>query len=98
MAHHSLLFPRAIRSAREKRQWTQAELAQRMEVSQSTISFWERGLEKPTLEHQVKLVTLMPEVFERLAEQELDFLNRLYQLERAVHGGKCRCQECGCAG
>lgn len=98
MTHASLLLPGAIRLARERRQWTQIELAQRLDVSQSTISFWERGVETPSLEHQVRLVTLLPEIFERLAEQELDILNRLYRLERAVYGGKCSCQGCACSG
>lgn len=93
----SLLLPRAIRTAREKRKWTQTDLAQRLDVSQSTISFWERGVEKPSLDHQVKLVTLLPEIFEQLAEQEFDILSRLYRLERAVYGGKCSCQGCGCS-
>lgn len=96
MVQKSLLLPRAIFAARQKRQWTQAELAGFLGVSQGTISFWERGIETPSLEHQVKLVTLLPEIFEQLAEQEVDILARLYQLERAVFGGKCSCQGCGC--
>jgi len=98
MAQKSLLLPQAIRTAREKRQWTQAELANRLEVSQGTISFWERGVEVPSLEHQVQLVTLLPEIFEQMAEREIDILARLYRLERAVYAGKCSCLGCGCAG
>ena len=94
MSKKSMLLPRAIREAREKRHWTQVELAQRVNVSQSTVSFWERGIETPALAHQVKLVTLMPEIFEHLAELETNLLARLYQLERAI--GRCSCQGCGC--
>lgn len=97
MSRKSLLLPKAIRKARESRGWTQAELARHMNVSQGTISFWERGIESPSLEHRIALVTLMPEIFAQLAEQELDMVARLYQLERTVHGGKCVCQGCGCA-
>jgi transcriptional regulator with XRE-family HTH domain len=98
MAQKSLLFPRAILTARISRQWTQTDLAERLQVSQGTISFWERGIETPSLEHQVRLVTLMPEIFEQLAEQEVDIISRLYRLERSVYGGKCSCQGCGCGG
>lgn len=97
VARKSLLLPKAIRKARRNRRWTQAELAQRLNVSQGTISFWERGVESPSLEHQIQLVTLMPEIFAQLADQEADIVARLYRLERAIHSGKCVCQGCGCA-
>ena len=97
MSEKSLLLPQAISLARKQRQWTQNELAKRLNISQTTISFWERGIETPSLEHRVQLVTLMPEVFEQLARKETDILTRLYRLERAVHGGKCTCTGCGCS-
>lgn len=97
MAEKSLLLPKAISTARKQRRWTQKELAERLQLSQSTISFWERGVETPSLDHKVQLVTLMPEVFEQLARKEIDILTRLYQLERAVYGGKCSCKGCGCS-
>ena len=95
MQHKSLLLPKAIRQARQKHHWTQIDLAQRMEVSQGTISFWERGIESPSLEHQIELVTLLPEIFEQLAREESSIIARLYQLERAL--GKCSCKGCDCS-
>lgn len=94
----SLLLSQAIRIAREQRQWTQTELAEGIGVSQSTISFWERGVETPSLEHQVQLVTLLPEILEWLAEQESGLLARLYRLERQAESGRCQCGPCGCTG
>jgi transcriptional regulator with XRE-family HTH domain len=91
-----MLLPQAIRNARQKRHWTQTDLAKRLNVSQGAISFWERGLESPSLEHLVALVTLLPEIFEQLARQEAQILARLYNLERAVNSGKCTCRDCGC--
>lgn len=96
MVESSLILCRAIRQARQERGWTQIELARRMEVSQGTISFWERGVETPSLAHQIKLVTLLPEIFEQLTKQQTELLARLYQLERTL--GKCSCQGCGCTG
>ena len=98
MHPRSMLLPRAIRQAREALQWTQMALATQLSVSQSTISFWERGVETPSLEHLVELATVMPEIFDQLAQQEADILARLYRLERMVHGGQCLCQACNCGG
>ena len=98
MTRASMLLPQAIRHARQKRRWTQIDLAQQLNVSQGTISFWERGIESPSLEHLIALVTLLPEIFEQLARQEAQLLARLYKLERVVNSGKCNCRGCGCAG
>ena len=98
MLNTPLLLPKAIREARQKRKWTQTELAKRLQVSQGTISFWERSIETPSLDHLVELVKLMPEIFEKLAQQEANILARLYQLEHVVYEGKCSCQGCGCSG
>jgi transcriptional regulator with XRE-family HTH domain len=93
-----MLLPKAIRNARQKRHWTQIDLAQQLNVSQGAISFWESGIESPSLEHLITLVTLLPEIFEQLAQQEAQILARLYNLERAVNSGKCTCRGCGCTG
>ena len=87
----------AIRIAREKRRWTQKELAQELNVSQSTISFWENGVEFPSLIHQIKLIEVMPDILTALAIQELQVLDRLQSLERTGFEGKCSCKECNCS-
>ncbi len=95
MVTKSLLLPRAIREARKKCGLTQAEMAEQLGVSQATISFWENGTETPTLDNQVKLVNLVPDIFNLLAEQETHLLTRLYQLERAAFGDSCSCERKG---
>lgn len=87
----------AIRIAREKRGWTQIELAKRLQVSQGTISFWENSVEFPSLNHQLRLVELMPDILMALAFQELHLLDRVQALERLVFDGKCGCSGCGCS-
>jgi transcriptional regulator with XRE-family HTH domain len=91
-----LLLPRAIRQAREQRGWTQTMLAERLGISQAAVSFWERGIETPSVENQVQLVTVLPEIFEEMSQQVTSILSRLYRLERVVHGGQCRCSGCDC--
>lgn len=83
--------------AREKRGWTQQELADRLQVTQSAVSFWENGVEVPSLPHQVGLIEMMPDILTALAIRELALLDRLQTLERAVFGGKCGCEGCGCS-
>ncbi len=97
MNEKSMLYSRAIRAAREQKGLTQVDLAEQLGVSQSTISFWERGIEAPSLENQVKLVTLIPEIIDLLAENEAQLLSRLYQLERALYGDGCSCERKGVA-
>lgn len=87
----------AIRVAREKRRWTQTELANRLQVSQGTISFWENGVEIPSLNHQLQIIELMPDILMALAIQELHLLDRVQSLERIVFNGKCGCEGCGCS-
>lgn len=87
----------AIRVAREKRRWTQTDLARKLSVTQGTISFWENGVELPSLAHQVQLVEVMPDILTALAIQELNLLDRVQTLERIVFDGKCGCQGCDCS-
>lgn len=87
----------AIRVAREKRRWTQTDLAARLDVSQGTVSFWENGKEIPSLTHQLQLIEQMPDILTALAFQELHLLDRVQSLERIVFNGKCGCRGCGCS-
>lgn len=86
----------AIRVAREKRSWTQNDLALKVQVTQGTISFWENNVEMPSLVHQLHLIELMPDILTALAFQELNLLDRIQTLERVIFNGKCGCQGCEC--
>lgn len=87
----------AVRIARKKRGWTQSDLAKKMAVTQGTISFWENQVEIPSLDHQLRLIELMPDMLTALAIQELHVLDRLQALERIVFEGKCACEGCDCS-
>jgi transcriptional regulator with XRE-family HTH domain len=86
----------AILNGRRERGWTQTDLAARLEVSQSTVSFWENAVEVPSLEHKMRLVELMPEVLAALTDDVLGLFDRIQALERAVFNGKCACANCNC--
>ena len=87
----------ALRAARRKRRLTQAELAARIGVTQGAISFWENGVQAPTVEHLIALALELPEVVESLHGRERALLQRLLQLERELFAGRCACRGCGCA-
>ena len=87
----------AIRVARGKHGWTQIDLANRLGVTQGTISFWENGVEIPSLSHQVRLIEVMPDILTAIAIQELNLLDRVQALERVVFNGKCGCDGCSCS-
>jgi len=90
-------FARALNRARKEHGWSQEYLAADLAVSQATVSFWERGVEYPSLEHLAGLVGLMPEVLLYAHEEELDLIRRLMWAERLAFGGGCSCQGCGCS-
>jgi transcriptional regulator with XRE-family HTH domain len=97
MDQKSSEFSNAVRTIRKDNQITQIELARLVGVTQSTISFWERGVEIPSFEHQVKLLSLFPEIFHRLDEEDRQSFDQVLGLERAIHNGKCTCPGCNCS-
>lgn len=88
---------RTMRELRLQRNWTQAELAEKLNVTQGTISFWENGVETPSLSNQLQILEVMPEILTTIAEQELRLLDQVQALERQLFGGKCSCENCNCS-
>jgi CO dehydrogenase maturation factor len=86
----------AIRAARLARELTQGDLATRVGVSQGTISFWENGVETPSLEHIISLALELPELVEQFPERERQLLQRILRLERELFTGRCACKGCTC--
>jgi len=85
-----------IRSARMERQLTQGDLAAKIGVTQSTVSFWERGIEAPTIEHLILLALELPEIIETFDGRERELLQRVLRLERELFAGRCSCAGCSC--
>ena len=67
-----------------------------MGVTQSTISFWERGIEIPTIEHVIMLALELPTVVESFSGRERELLQRVLRLERDLFAGRCACSGCRC--
>jgi len=55
-----------IARVRQRQGWSQAALAQRLEVNRHSLGKWERGLRPPTLEHLVALLEVLETTFEEL--------------------------------
>ena len=87
---------RVIRAARMERTLTQGELATRIGVSQGTISFWEHGVEVPTVEHVLILALELPAIVEHFNERERALFQRVLRLERELFAGRCACTGCSC--
>lgn len=87
---------RALRAARWQRRMSQGALAQRLGVSQPTVSFWERGVETPSVENLIALVAEFPEVLGSIDERERELLRRLLRVERHLFDGRCACVDCSC--
>ena len=87
---------RAIRAARVRHQLTQRQLAERIGANQSAVSFWESGVESPTVEHLIALAAELPDIVESFAGRERELLRRLLRLERELYGGRCVCAGCTC--
>lgn len=85
-----------IRNARRNHGLTQKDLAERIGVSQGTISFWENSVEAPTLEHLIRLALEFPDVVESFQGRERELLQRVLRLERELFDGKCACKNCAC--
>jgi hypothetical protein len=68
----------------------------RLGVSQTTVSFWERGVDLPRVEHIITLAVELPTIVESLPERERDLLKRLLRIEREVFHGRCACAGCAC--
>ena len=96
MAAEGSSFPGALRLARLERRLTQEGLAAQVGVAQSAISFWERGVETPTVEHLIGLALALPEVVESFDGRERELLQRVLRLERDLFAGRCACAGCTC--
>lgn len=89
-------FGRALRKARTERGWSQQRLADEIDVSQVTVSYWERGEAYPTFAHLASLGGVLPHVLRYAHSEELELLRRLMRAERVVFSGSCSCEGCRC--
>lgn len=96
MSTHNQSLAYVIRTVRQTQAMTQGELAARVGVNQSTVSFWERGIEIPTVEHLIQLALVLPEIVESLEGRERVLLMRVLRLERDLFPGRCACSGCKC--
>jgi transcriptional regulator with XRE-family HTH domain len=86
----------ALRVARQRANLSQGALAARLGVSQGTISFWERDVELPTLDHLLKLLVEFPELLDAVRTHNHEMLMQLRRIERIVFNGQCACENCNC--
>lgn len=71
-------------------------MAERLEVSQTTVSFWESGTESPRIHNLIALAAELPGILDSLGPRELELLRKAVQLERRLFMGRCGCPGCSC--
>ena len=96
MSSEMRALAQAIRAARTTEGLTQGELAARIGVSQSAVSFWENGAETPKIEHLILLALELPAIVGSFDGRERDLLERVLRLERTLFTGRCACAGCTC--
>ncbi len=52
------MLPERIKELRLQREWSQAELARRLNVTRSSVNAWEMGISAPTTQYVVELAGL----------------------------------------
>lgn len=86
----------AIRNARVRAELSQGEVAARLRITQGTVSFWERDIETPTLDHLIKLLAVFPDLLGDIRVHRTEVIQQLRQIERALFNGQCACEHCDC--
>jgi transcriptional regulator with XRE-family HTH domain len=71
-----LYVPLLIRERRDRRGWSQGELADQVGVTRNTINRWERGWNPPTLPQRRKLSEVLGGTVDEYEWAEADFERR----------------------
>lgn len=59
-------FPEILKALRTQRKWSQSDLAERLNISKSTVSMYEQGLREPNF----KTLNMLADIF----QVDLDYL------------------------
>ena len=74
---------RNLQKARESKNWTQVKLANEIEVSQQSITYYETGTRVPSLEVAEKLSKVLGVSINYLLGDNDEFTKKYYELSRA---------------
>lgn len=72
-------FSNKLKSEREKRGWSQEELAQKLYVSRQSVSKWENGKNYPSIEVIIDLSNLFDITIDALLKNDEDLKEKIIQ-------------------
>ena len=76
-------FSELLKKRRKKIKLTQAQIAEKLDISQQAYASWERGVKKPTQENLVKIAQVLDVTVDYLvgnSEERLDNIELLFRM------------------
>ena len=76
-------FAERLKALRKQVQLTQAQIAEKLDISQQAYASWERGVKKPTQENLVKIAQVLNVSVDYLvgnSEEKLDNIELLFRM------------------
>ncbi|MDN3427187.1 helix-turn-helix domain-containing protein [Planococcus notacanthi] len=74
-----MIFSERLKSEREKKGWSQAELAEKIHVSRQSVSKWETGKNYPTIEVIIDLSDLFDITIDELLRSDKELKDKVIQ-------------------
>lgn len=75
----AMIFSERLKSEREKKGWSQAELAEKIHVSRQSVSKWETGKNYPTIEVIIDLSDLFGITIDELLRSDKELKDKVIQ-------------------
>lgn len=76
---NAMIFSERLKSEREKKGWSQAELAEKIHVSRQSVSKWETGKNYPTIEVIIDLSDLFGITIDELLRSDKELKDKVIQ-------------------
>lgn len=76
---NAIIFSERLKSEREKKGWSQAELAEKIHVSRQSVSKWETGKNYPTIEVIIDLSDLFGITIDELLRSDKELKDKVIQ-------------------
>ncbi|MDN3499468.1 helix-turn-helix transcriptional regulator [Microbacterium sp. APC 3898] len=76
---NAMIFSERLKSEREKKGWSQAELAEKIHVSRQSVSKWETGKNYPTIEVIIDLSDLFDITIDELLRSDKELKDKVIQ-------------------
>ncbi|GKV68638.1 hypothetical protein NCCP2716_11360 [Sporosarcina sp. NCCP-2716] len=76
---NTMIFGERLKREREKRNWSQVDLAEKIYVSRQSVSKWETGKNYPSIEVIIELSNLFDITIDELLRSDEDLTEKIIQ-------------------